>query len=576
MFVTAPILLSLLLRILGVGLSVYLLYRERDRRFVFLVVLLSLMALRQGLTLFDVGSTIREVPAFLVSVLTVGLAFYLVQYVREESETKAQLREMNRELQASRNRLRAAMNASPEYIFLFDESGRYREVLSGEDGITIHPPEDLPGRTVEEVLPDETAAAVRAAVERTAETGEIQRTEYPMARDDGVEWYEARTACVQYPDEEVRHVLLTARDVTERKEREQKLRRFRRAIETAGHAIYITGDSGTITYVNPAFEEITGYSRDDAVGRTPELLNSGQMPDDYFTDLWATVQSGDVWEEEILNERRDGSLYYAQQTVAPVIDESGAVREFVAIQTDITPLKERERQLNVLSRVLRHNLRNDMNVILGKAQAIEESTEGEVASDAAQIGRVGERLLDLAETYREILDIIETSGSNHRIPLLDRVRNEVGELREAHPDAEIEVEFDCPEDVAVVAIPGVERAVGELLENAVIHSDREPPDVDLNIESTADDVRIRVADTGPGIPPTEWKILTGEHEINPLSHGTGLGLWLVHWLVTRADGHLSFEENEPRGSVVTIQLQRASEAEGESGSESGTRRDDES
>jgi PAS domain S-box-containing protein len=563
-FVTAPILLSLLLRVLGVGLSVYLLYRERDRRFVFLVVLLSLMALRQALTLFDVGSAVREVPAFLVSVLAVGLAFYLVRYVREENETKERLREMNAQLQASRNRLRAAMNASPEYIFLLDGAARYREVLSGEDEITVHPPEDLAGRAVEEVLPEETASAVREAVERTAESGEIQRTEYPMRRDDGVEWYEARTACVRYPDEEVRDVLLTARDVTERKERERKLRRFRRAIETAGHAIYITDDSGRITYVNPAFEEITGYASEEAVGRTPDLLDSGQMSEDYFAELWSTVRSGEVWEEEILNERRDGSLYYAQQTVAPVTDESGTVREFVAIQTDITPLKERERQLNVLSRVLRHNLRNEMNLILGKAQTIQESADGAIASDAAQIERVGERLLDLAETYREILDLIETSGARHRIRLVDRIRAEVRELREAHPNAEVEVAFDCPEDVAAVAIPGIERAVGELLENAVVHSDREPPEVELHVESTADHVRIRVADRGPGIPPTEWEILTGEHEIDPLSHGTGLGLWLVHWLVTRAGGHLSFEENDPRGSVVTIQLQRASDPEGES------------
>jgi PAS domain S-box-containing protein len=559
--VTTPILLSLLLRTLGVVLSVYLLYRERDRRFVFLVVLLSLMALRQALTLFDVGSAVREVPGFLVSVLVVGLAFYLVQYVRQENETKAQLRTMNRELQASRNRLRAAMNASPEYIFLLDNSARYREVLSGEDRITVYPPEDLADRAVEEVLPDETAAAVREAVERTAETGESQRTEYPMARDDGVEWYEARTACVRYPEQEERHVLLTARDVTERKERERKLRRFRRAIETAGHAIYITDDGGTITYVNPAFEEITGYASEEAVGRTPDLLDSGQMPDDYFAELWSTVQSGEVWEEEILNERRDGSLYYAQQTVAPVTD-SGTVREFVAIQTDITPLKERERQLNVLSRVLRHNLRNEMNVILGKAQAIQKSADGDVAADAAQIERVGGRLLNLAETYREILDLIETSGSRHRIQLLDRLRTEVREFREAHPEADLEVEFDCPDDVAVVAIPGVERAVCELLENAVIHSDRESPRVSLSVGATGTHVRIRVADTGPGIPPTEWKVLTGEHEIDPLSHGTGLGLWLVHWLITSAGGRLSFEENDPRGSVVTIQLQRASEADG--------------
>jgi PAS domain S-box-containing protein len=554
---TASLLLSLLLRVLGVVLSVYLLYQVRDRRFVFLVIMLCLMALRQALTLLGLTTELAEIPGFAVSVLTVALVFYLHQYVRQEGDIKRRLREMNQELRTNRNRLQAAMEASPDYIFLFDGAGRYREILSGAESISLHRPEDFVGSTVAEVLPEETAARVGEAIEATIRTGDSQRIEYALPHDDERQWYEGRTALVQYPDETQQRVLFVARNVTQRKEREQELRRFNRAIETAGHAIYITDRDGTITYVNPAFEDVTGYTWDEAQGRTPRILDSGLMSDDYFDDLWETILSGDVWEEEVRNERKDGTLYYAQQTIAPVSDESGAIQEFVAIQTDITPLKERERQLEVLSRVLRHNLRNDMNVVLGKARTIEASTTGEVAADAAQIRRTGEKLLGLAETHREILDLVEQSASRRPIPLVDRLRTQIRELRTEHPDANVDAEFDCPDDLAVLAVPGIERAVRELLENAVVHSDRETPEVRLSVESTPERVCARVADTGPGIPTTEWKILTGEHKIDPLSHGTGLGLWLVYWLVSRADGQLSFEENDPRGSVVTIELERA-------------------
>ncbi|MFB6159705.1 MAG: sensor histidine kinase [Haloferacaceae archaeon] len=198
-----------------------------------------------------------------------------------------------------------------------------------------------------------------------------------------------------------------------------------------------------------------------------------------------------------------------------------------------------------------------MNVILGKAGAIERAADGSVAADATQIERTGEKLLALAETHRDIIDLVEDPDQRREMPILDRVRTQVTRLRDEHPDARIDVEVDCPDDVAVVAVPGIERAVRELVENAVVHAERDRPAVDLRVESTPGAVRIRVADEGPGIPSAVRQILTGEREIDQLSHGTGLGLWLVYWLVTRAGGSLSFEENEPRGSVVTIELRRA-------------------
>ncbi|MDB2280209.1 PAS domain-containing protein, partial [Halorubrum ezzemoulense] len=96
---------------------------------------------------------------------------------------------------------------------------------------------------------------------------------------------------------------------------------------------------GTIEYVNPAFTDHTGYDVDEALGETPAILNSGEMPDEYFDALWSTLQDGEVWEEEIVDRRHDGELYHAHQTIAPVADDDGEVSRFVAIQTDITDRK---------------------------------------------------------------------------------------------------------------------------------------------------------------------------------------------------------------------------------------------
>lgn len=553
-----PLLLSLLLRVLGVIFSLFLLRQVGDRRFVFFTGLLSLMAIRQAITVLGAPPGIREVPGFIVSILTVVLVLYLLQYVRQEAALKDRMQTINDELRANQNRLQAVLEGSPDTIFLVDKAGRCREILAGTETFLDEEAAASVDRPIDELLSDEAATAIQEAAETTLRTDDSKRIEYSVERsNEQLAWYEARTAPLEHPTKESDPVLFTARDVTERKDREQNLKRFRRAIDTAGHAIYITNRNGTIEYVNPAFEEVTGYAPEEALGQTPKLLDSGQMADEYFADLWETILAGDVWEENVLNETKSGALYHAHQTIAPITDESGTVEEFVAIQTDITPLKERERQLKVLSRVLRHNLRNDMNVILGKAGDIQLAATGKTAADAAQIQQTSEGLLSLAETYRDILDLIETSESPRPISLVDRLRTQVQQFRQEYTEAHVTVEIDCPEETAVVAMPGIERAVGELLENAAVHAEQAHPAVTLRVEDHTDTVRIQVADTGPGIPAVERETLLGETEIGSLSHGTGLGLWFVYWIVTRSNGHLSFEENDPQGSIVTIELERS-------------------
>ncbi|MFB6109787.1 MAG: PAS domain-containing protein [Halodesulfurarchaeum sp.] len=126
---------------------------------------------------------------------------------------------------------------------------------------------------------------------------------------------------------------------------ERAASRFEQVAESAGHAVYVTDASGTIEYVNPAFERVTGYDAAEAVGETPRLLNSGRMPDGYFEALWETVTGGEVWDETVINERKDGEIYHADQTIAPITDRNGEIVGYVAIQTDVTDRTEKERAL---------------------------------------------------------------------------------------------------------------------------------------------------------------------------------------------------------------------------------------
>lgn len=558
---SATLLFSIILRLCGVAISVVLLYRVRDLRFGFLTLMLSLMALRQTFTLFGLFPSFAELPGLVVSVLAVALVYYLLQYTRQEEAVKAELTETNRRLREHRNHLEATVAASPDEVFLFDSEARFETVLSNagdqgsgrRDGRGPGPERALEGRTIHDVRPDDVAEEIAAAIDATIRTGETERVEYSLRRDGDVRWYEGRTARVEHSDGEQR-VLFSRRDVTDRVEREQALRRFRRAVDAAGAAVYITDHEGEIRYVNPAFEEITGYDREEAIGTTPRILSSGKLDEEYYDDLWETILSGETWREEIVNQRRSGDLYHAEQTIAPVVDDDGTVEEFVAIQIDITERHDRERQLLVLDRVLRHNLHNDMTIILGHAETIEEKVDDEeVADSAAIIREEGETLLTKVEKEREIVTLLADSPSPRPIDLVEIVEDSAERARTRWPDATIVV--DAPDAVTARAIEDAARAIDELIENAISHCDRTPR-VELTVEPTPRSVLVRVADNGPGIPEQVRGVITDGQEIESLYHGSGLGLWFVRWVLRLSGGSVTFEENDPRGSVVVLAFER--------------------
>ncbi|WP_210424025.1 bacterio-opsin activator domain-containing protein [Halorussus ruber] len=126
------------------------------------------------------------------------------------------------------------------------------------------------------------------------------------------------------------------------REANEELRGFRKAVEHAGHAIFLTDDDGTIEYANPAVESVTGYDPEEVVGEDPSLWKSGEHDESFYADLWGTITDGEVWDGEIINEHRDGDLRWVDMTIAPITDGAGEADRYVAVDTDVTERKERE------------------------------------------------------------------------------------------------------------------------------------------------------------------------------------------------------------------------------------------
>jgi signal transduction histidine kinase len=231
----------------------------------------------------------------------------------------------------------------------------------------------------------------------------------------------------------------------------------------------------------------------------------------------------------------------------------------------------------VLNRVLRHNLRNKLTVVTGYADHVESELERlgvpsdvdptqakdrllsfplkEALTGVQEIQGASDDLTDLSQKVRQFGSTIEKVNVTDSIPAQPIVSDIAEEYTQQYPTATITLDTD---DVRVKGNREfLGLVVGELVENAIQHSDRDEPNVELTVSADTDGrVTICVADDGPGIPDIEREVLK-EGEEGSLLHGSGIGLWTIHWLVARVGGNVAIADNEPTGTVVRITVPRA-------------------
>ena len=157
-------------------------------------------------------------------------------------------------------------------------------------------------------------------------------------------WLSANAAPLLGPDGTQHGGVLVLRDITARKQSLEFSERMNNAVEQTADAVLITDRAGVIQYVNAAFEKSTGYSRQEVLGQTPRLLKSGQNPPEHYEELWTTILNGDVFRRMIINRKKSGEVYYADQTITPMRDLAGKITHFVAVVKDMTEYRQLRRQ----------------------------------------------------------------------------------------------------------------------------------------------------------------------------------------------------------------------------------------
>jgi signal transduction histidine kinase len=215
---------------------------------------------------------------------------------------------------------------------------------------------------------------------------------------------------------------------------------------------------------------------------------------------------------------------------------------------DVTDQRTREQRLAVLNRILRHNVRNELDVVLAHADRIEDERVRAGVRDSAT------DLVALSEKARAAEEVMTAStDSPAAVDLVAVAGAVVEEYRGSEFDGD--VSLGAPDELAVRSHRAVVRQVlSELVENALAHSESPDPRVEVRVrEGTDATAELSVADDGPGIPERERAVVTGGRE-DQLEHGQGIGLWFVTWAVTQLGGDLAFDENDPEGTVVTVRL----------------------
>ncbi len=375
-----------------------------------------------------------------------------------------------------------------------------------------------------------------------------------------------------------------ARDITERKQAEAEHIRLVTAIEQSAEGVVITSTTGDIEYVNPAFSRITGYTREEILGQNPRVLKSGKQEPAFYQQLWATILNGQSWHGELINRRRDGSLYTEEMSIAPVRNPGGEITHFIATKLDVTARKQLEQQflqaqkMEAVGRLaggVAHDFNNLLTIINGFAQTLTEriSPEDPRRGHLKEILMAGERAASLT---RQLLAFSRRQVMEPRVLDLSSVLAEIEKMLRHLIGEDVELVTTLRPGLGRVKVdPGqIEQVIMNLAVNA---RDAMPEGGKFLIETSNVEVdedytrshpnmipgkyvMMAVSDTGSGMNlDTQAHIFEPFFTTKEEGRGTGLGLATVYGIVKQSGGFIWVYSEPERGSTFKIYFPQVEE-----------------
>lgn len=539
---------------------------------VFIVAALAIYGAVNGhgpFLLETTGETFLHMHAFLLAISFVSL------FLAAVSEERWQITEA---LQRSESRFRNFFEFADDSVLVIElRSGQILECNVNAATRLGYSRDELRQMNLD-AIDAPMAESKRADILNDLKTTHRSFFEHWHRRKDGSLFpVEVSAQIIDQAGQKVVHCIV--RDISNRWASEEKLRKLSLAVEQSPNMIFITDLSGTIEYVNNRFVEFTGFSRNEAIGANPRILKSGKTPLNIYEEFWQTIAEGREWRDEIEDQRKDGSRYWALMTVSPVKDAEGRVTHFVAVHEDITSRKDAELHMrkareqaesaskakSELLANMSHELRTPLNAIIGFSDTLRSEVLGPLTNDRQReyIQDILESGLHLLELINDILDMSAIEAGKVELseePLNLRQVIE-GSIRLVGPRAKIgNVSIDFDSNRALPVLIADERRTKQillnLLSNAVKFSDPGKT-VSVQTELTdSGDLEISVIDNGIGMAPDEIEKAMSEFGqtdsgLNRKHEGTGLGLPLTLKLMELHGGTLRLASKKGAGTTAT-------------------------
>ncbi len=368
----------------------------------------------------------------------------------------------------------------------------------------------------------------------------------------------------------------------QRQKSEDTLRKLWRAVEQSGDLVIITDRTGMIEYVNPAFEALTGYSREEVMGRTPQILKSGHQTSEFYKELWQTILSGNVFRDVMVNRKKNGDVFVVEKTITPLRDNEGKITHFISNDRDMTDQRRLETQLHQAQRMdaigrlaggVAHDFNNLLMVISSYAELMLDSLAPQhpLRRNVDEIQKASRRAADLT---RQLLAFGRKQMQTLQLLDLNAIIEEVNKMLPRLIGEDIELAFVPGAKLGKVkADPGqIEQVLMNLAANA---RDAMPKGGTLLIETASvrlDDAYVQahsivppgeyilltVTDSGQGIAPEHLlHIFEPFYTTKEEGKGTGLGLATVYGIVKQNSGFIWVYSEPGLGTTFKIYLPQA-------------------
>ncbi len=402
------------------------------------------------------------------------------------------------------------------------------------------------------------------------------------------EYYWVDTTCVPFMNEKgkiYQHVTIQT-NISNIKDAQQTMQLQSAALEVAAHGIVITDKDAHILWVNKAFKKITGYRLKDVIGKTPDFLNSGKQDDAFFKHMWKTIADGQVWHGELINRRKDGSLYPEELTISPVLNSSGKISHYISIKQDISKRNLTEEALRrsqkmdaigQLSGGIAHDFNNQLGIISGYLDMIQSTspTKDQIDKYVTTATSATFRCIELT---RQLLTFSRKQTIDTSVINLNKLLQSQQTIISRSVTPKIEVDYILNDELWTTETNAGE--FGDAILNMVINArDAMPHGGKIIIETdnisfdetyaknnsgakVGDYVLIIINDTGNGMDKS-----TLQHVFEPFfstkapDQGTGLGMSMVYGYVKRYKGYIQIYSEVNIGTTIRFYLPRSNAAE---------------